>query len=158
MAASKQSLGDSLVKVIATGLGTGLVPFIPGTAASAAIALIYLLVAPETQVRLVITAVLLFLGFATSGRAERLLGTKDDKRIVIDEFAGMAIGLMAVDNDQALLLMGFLVFRVLDTLKVFPSGRLQGLRGAAGVMADDIIAGIYTYLILSILSFLISFG
>jgi len=47
--------------------------------------------------------------------------------------------------------LGFLIFRILDMLKPFPAGRLQHLRGSVGVMADDLIAGIYTNIVLLVI-------
>ncbi|MDD5348167.1 MAG: phosphatidylglycerophosphatase A [Candidatus Omnitrophica bacterium] len=157
MPKQKKSWSDAFVTVVATGCGAGSVPFVPGTAASAAVLAAYMLLLPGPVARLVIPTVFLALGLVSGGRAEKLLGTKDDKRIVIDEFCGMAIGLANVGDDYVLMLIGFLLFRILDTLKVFPAGGLQRLRGSAGIMIDDVIAGAYTSLILLAISYLNSF-
>ena len=88
------------------------------------------------------------MGLATSGRTEKLLNKKDPGCIVIDEVAGMLIALSFIPDNFRIIFLAFLIFRILDTLKPFPAGRLQHLRGSVGVLADDIIAGIYTNILL----------
>ena len=88
---------------------------------------------------------------------ERLSGKKDPGCIVIDEVAGMLIALSFMPADLKIIFLGFLIFRILDTLKPYPAGRLQHLRGSVGVMADDLIAGIYTNIVLQAILKLASF-
>jgi phosphatidylglycerophosphatase A len=88
------------------------------------------------------------LGLLTCGRAEKLLNKKDPRRIVIDEVAGMLIALSFMPMDLRIIILGFIIFRILDTLKPFPLERLQYMQGAIGIMADDLVAGIYTNIVL----------
>jgi phosphatidylglycerophosphatase A len=90
------------------------------------------------------------LGLATSWRAEAFYG-HDGSRIVIDEVVGQAVTLMGHPATGATFIVGFLLFRFFDVLKPFPVGRMQRLKGGAGVMADDLAAGIYANLALWIL-------
>jgi len=98
----------------------------------------------------IITTVLLILGFLVAGQAERIFQQKDSRHIVIDEAAGMFLSLAFMPYDIRLLLIGFFLFRLLDTLKPFPAGRLQNLKGSLGIMIDDIVAAFYTNIILQI--------
>jgi phosphatidylglycerophosphatase A len=135
----------------------GYLPFIPGTFASvAALLLLYLTRSGQLNLCL-LTFAIIILGFLVSGRAEILLGRKDDRRIVIDEVSGMLLSLCLVPYDIRLIVIAFFLFRLLDTLKPYPADRLQGLRGSRGVMADDLIAGIYTNIILQVVLRLASF-
>ena len=91
------------------------------------------------------------LGLITSGRTEKLLNKKDPGCIVIDEVAGMLIALSFIPYDLKLVFLAFLIFRILDTLKPFPAGKLQYLSGSVGVIADDLIAGIYTNIVVLVI-------
>jgi phosphatidylglycerophosphatase A len=93
--------------------------------------------------------VLLFFVAVTLGgtwaahRAERLLGGKDPGAIVIDEVAGMTLAVLAFPLTPTLLAVGFVLFRLFDVVKPFPARASQRLPGGAGVMVDDLIAGLY---------------
>jgi phosphatidylglycerophosphatase A len=82
--------------------------------------------------------------------AEMSLGEKDPGVIVIDEVAGMTLSvlLLPLPFTVPVLLVGFLLFRIFDVVKPFPAGRAQALPGGAGVMVDDLIAGLYALLVL----------
>ena len=92
--------------------------------------------------------VVLVVGTWASGEAERALGSKDPGAIVIDEVAGMTISVLTVPLTPAVLVLGFVLFRVFDVVKPFPAGASQRLGGGVGVMIDDVIAGIYALAIL----------
>jgi phosphatidylglycerophosphatase A len=100
---------------------------------------------------LALTALLLIvlvIGTWASGVAERALGTKDPSAIVVDEVAGMTLSVLAVPLTPAVLVVGFVLFRIFDVMKPFPAGVSQRLGGGVGVMIDDVIAGIYALVIL----------
>ena len=64
----------------------------------------------------------------------------------------MVLSLIFVPFDGKLIIIGFFLFRLLDTLKPYPAGKIQNLAGSVGVMGDDIVAGVYTNLILQVVS------
>ena len=142
----------SLPKIIATFFYVGYLPFIPGTFGSAAALVLYIFLKPGLLAQYAFLALFLSLGFYFSGKAEKQFNSKDQKYIVIDEVAGMFLALLFVPLDLKLLAIGFLLFRVLDTVKPYPADRLQNLPGSAGIMLDDIVAGLYANLILQFLS------
>lgn len=138
----------SLVKTIGTFFYVGYFPLIPGTAGSLAALLLFFLIRSNPAVYLITTLILLALGLSVSGLAERMIGRRDPPCIVIDEVCGMLISLMFLPYDIKIVIAAFFVFRLLDTLKPWPIGWFERLKGGWGIMSDDIIAGIYTNLIL----------
>jgi len=136
---------------IATFCFVGYLPLIPGTFGSlAGVALFYLFKADILYCGLAL-AFLLVLGFLASPKIERLLNKKDPGCIVIDEVCGMLIALSFMPLDIKIVVLGFMFFRILDMLKPYPAGLVQEIRGGAGVMGDDIVAGVYTNIILQLL-------
>ncbi len=87
------------------------------------------------------------MGVAASSVAERQYG-RDGRPIVIDEVAGQMIALFAHPPSAATFIGGFLLFRFFDIVKPFPANRSQELISGVGVMADDVVAGIYANLAL----------
>ena len=79
---------------------------------------------------------------------ERALGDKDPGVIVVDEVAGMTLSVLVLPLTLPVLLVAFVLFRIFDVVKPFPANRAQALSGGFGVMIDDLIAGLYTLLVL----------
>jgi phosphatidylglycerophosphatase A len=128
---------------IATLGGIGRAPVAPGTVASAVTAAaLWLLQLPPLGLAALLIAVV-GLGTWAAEEAERTLGGKDPGAIVVDEVAGMVLSVLAVPLTAAVLVVAFLLFRVFDVVKPFPANVAQRLRGGVGVMADDLIAGLY---------------
>ena len=74
---------------------------------------------------------------------------KDPKEIVIDEFIGQSIPLLICGKDIILILISFVVFRIFDIFKIFPANIFdKKINGSIGIIGDDIIAGLYTLLII----------
>lgn len=147
-----QKIRDKLVVLLATGCYAGYVPKVPGTAGSlVAIPLCYLISRfSPTQATLFI---ILFMGLAVwvSGEAERLFNKKDSSQIVIDEMAGMSVTLFIVPWTVTSVVVGFLLFRIMDIVKPFPIRRLESeLSGGWGVVGDDLLAGIYAQVVLRV--------
>jgi len=146
-----------LIRVISTFFGVGYFPLIPGTAASLAAVILYFLLKDNPLIYILTLAVLLVLGFLTSGKAEAAIGKKDPSSVVIDEVCGMLLSLLFLPHNIKLVILGFFIFRLLDTLKPFPVGRLERLKGSLGIMLDDLAAGIYTNIILQLVAIFTSF-
>jgi phosphatidylglycerophosphatase A len=77
-----------------------------------------------------------------------LLGEKDPGRVVVDEIAGQMVALLFLPMTVPILVIAFFVFRVLDVFKPWPARRLEDLPGGSGIMADDLMVGLYANLIL----------
>lgn len=122
----------------------GRAPLAPGTVASAVTAVVLWLLQLSTPALLALLILVTALGTWAAEQAERALGGgKDPGAIVVDEVAGMTLSVLAVPLSLPALLAAFLLFRVFDVVKPFPANVSQRLRGGLGVMADDLIAGLY---------------
>ena len=137
-----------LIKTISTFFYVGYFPLIPGTAGSLSGLILFFLVKDNIAAYLLTTGLLLFLGFLVTGRAEALMQKNDPPCVVIDEVCGMLLSLLFLPYDIKLVIIAFFIFRLLDTLKPYPVGRLEKLKGSLGIMSDDIVAGLYTNIIL----------
>ncbi len=131
----------------------GYAPVAPGTFGSAAGLAIFALVRASGSVSLELaTIVVLFaLGVWAGTEAERHFGGVDPGPIVLDEVVGMLITLALLPVNSMGALVGFLVFRALDVVKPWPSGRFERLHGGLGVMADDAMAAVYGNVVMRIL-------
>ena len=128
----------------------GFFPWIPGTVGTVAgVAVFFLYSALPPVLYVVSTAGLTALACWASGKAEILLGRKDDRRIVIDEVAGYLVTMAFLPRTWAAVVGGFLFFRLLDIMKPFPAGRINDrMPGGPGVVLDDVVAGLYANLLL----------
>jgi phosphatidylglycerophosphatase A len=145
-------LRDFLTKTIASVFFIGYLPLVPGTFGSmAGVGLFYLIKDAGKPIYLLSVICVIILGLLTSGRLEKLLNKKDPSCIVIDEVMGMLIALSFMPPDLKIIILGFVIFRILDTLKPYPAERLQHMHGAFGIMGDDLVAGIYTNIVLQVI-------
>ncbi len=126
-------------------------PFMPGTLGSLAGLLIYFVVKDKLPVYTFSVLFLFALGILFSSEAERIYKRKDAETIVIDEACGMMLSLFLVPYSLWIMILGFVLFRVLDILKPPPARAIEKFSGAFGIMFDDIIAAIYTNFILQII-------
>jgi phosphatidylglycerophosphatase A len=92
-----------------------------------------------------------FLSLWSGTKAEEIFGEKDDRRIVIDESCGMLISLLFLPKRTFLYILAFVIFRLLDIVKPPPADACQRIKGGLGVTLDDVVAGIYTNIIMHVL-------
>ncbi|TXJ26362.1 MAG: phosphatidylglycerophosphatase A [Chitinophagaceae bacterium] len=135
-------------KAIAT-CGIGYMGKGGGSVAAAAYCVVWLLVAENisTVWSIVLALAILFLGTWSSYKVESGWG-HDSSKVVIDEVAGMMITLLWAPVDIKYALVGFILFRFFDILKPLGIKSAERLPGGWGVMADDVLAGIYSFAIL----------
>ena len=98
-------------------------------------------------------AVVLLIGIALGGWAERYYGFKDPKPFVIDEVLGYLIALLRVKDGVpgvAEMVLAFFVFRLFDVVKPPPARRLEFLPKGVGIMLDDVVAGLYALVVVVI--------
>jgi phosphatidylglycerophosphatase A len=149
---------NSILRIYATGLGTGFFPIAPGTAGSVLALAVYcwfpgLPLGADGHIgirSLLLVIALTLVGVAASRRGEEEFG-KDGSPIVIDEVIGQWITVMGLVPTPVVIVAGFLLFRLLDIFKPFPAGRSQALPYGWGVMADDVVSGLYGAVILRLL-------
>lgn len=152
-----------IVKFFSTGFFIGYIPAASGTFGALIGAALWILFS-KYMFYYALTVFFTALGFIVTGYAEnQIFFEKDSSRIVIDEIAGMLIALLSFQFSFTLsgilyLVSGFLLFRVFDIVKPPPIKNVQNYRAGAGIMLDDIIAAIFTNVLLQVLRFFIPFA
>jgi phosphatidylglycerophosphatase A len=139
-----------VARLIATVGGLGYAPVAPGTVASLPFAAVVWIFAPPTLGLIAAALGVTVVGIWAAGREEAHLGQHDPSCLVVDEAAGMLVTLVAVPPALGWALAGFVLFRVMDVWKPFPIDRLQRLPGGYGVVADDVLAGVYANVLLQL--------
>jgi phosphatidylglycerophosphatase A len=131
--------------VLATWFGAGFSPLVPGTIGTLFAAPLVLLLwrIGAWPVHLLAIVVVASLGLWAAADAETYWNRKDPKQVVIDEAAGFLVATFLIPPHALPLLAAFVLFRVFDILKPWPGRRLERLPGAWGIMADDLVAGLY---------------
>ncbi|NQT05997.1 MAG: phosphatidylglycerophosphatase A [Candidatus Omnitrophica bacterium] len=143
---------DKIARSIATVFGAGYLPLMPGTFGSIAGLLVYLYIKANLTVYIGTIVIATILGFIVSRMAKRLFYYDDPGEVVIDEFCGMLITYMFIPPTAPNIVAGFFLFRIIDILKVPPLGRLERVKGGAGIMLDDIGAGVIANVILRVIN------
>lgn len=142
---------------LATGLGIGYIPLIPGTFGTLpGLPLCYLLAKVPTAVAGGAIIVIILVSMWIADQAEKSLGQKDPRKIVIDEIAGLTVALGGLPFEFLTVIAGFAAFRVFDALKPFPlRGFEKQFPGGIGVVMDDVGAGIYANILVRLLLWVI---
>ena len=148
---------SSSTALISSGFGSGYAPKAPGTVGSIAAVLAWLLLSwlgilPSILSQAIAALVVAIVGtWATSISLDEE-GGEDPQWIVIDEWAGIFIALIGTSATSSLhVALAFALFRLFDILKPGPVGKAEDLPGAFGVMGDDIVAGVFALIVLSVL-------
>jgi len=150
-----------LALAFGTSFGVGFIPIAPGTFGSlVGVALYYLFGAQAALVRgrisqtagplyllspVVIAVLVGLVGVWAADLSEKFLRRKDPNCIVVDEVSGQYLAYLVAlaPLNWKYLLLGFILFRVLDIWKPFPARQAESLPGGWGIMTDDWVAGIY---------------
>ncbi len=140
-------------RVLATWFGCGLFPWGPGTVGSlAAVVIAWALhtYAHTDRVTLaILIALLLVPGIWSATVTERSIGREDPGLVVVDEVLGQWVTLLgAAIRDWRTLAAAFLLFRLFDIWKPWPVRQFEKLPEGAGIVADDLAAGVYAAVIL----------
>ena len=150
MAPEPSSRSSALAFWVATAGGIGYAPVASGTFGSLpGLALAWLLLTTGGTLALLIgLAGVAGLGWWSAGRVGKTLGVEDPGVVVIDEVAGQLLSLAFFPPTAAVLLAAFLLFRFFDIVKPPPARQFESLPGSSGIMADDLMAGVYANLAL----------
>lgn len=139
-----------LTKIIGSGFYTGFAPAASGTFGSmAGLAFIFIPGFGLPQVIIPATLVLFYIGGRAAESMEQVYG-QDPSEVTVDEIVGMWISLWFVPFTWLNIALAFLIFRVLDILKPYPAGEFDKRSGGWNIMLDDVIAGMYTNIIIQI--------
>lgn len=146
---------DYLALAIAT-CGVGYLPLAPGTFGSlVGVGIFWMLVRVNPLVIVVAILAVTFAGIWAGSRIEQLSGRKDPGKVVVDEVAGQMIALFPLTLftrwSTLAVIVSFILFRFFDIVKPYPANRLQDLHGGMGIMFDDLVAGVYGAIVVSII-------
>lgn len=142
---------EALQKFFITGIFSGHMPIAPGSWGSLFACIILWFVWPQ-QWYYQLVVILLFYPVAVyfADIGIRYFGP-DARQITIDEMIGQAVTLFMAPHNFAAYALGFFIFRVFDIIKPAPARNYEKLRGGVGVVADDMVAGLYAAIVLQLI-------
>lgn len=175
-AKGKRTAADYFALAIAT-VGVGYSPIAPGTVGSLVGLALYLTIwavvnefltsnalakrltllyvfTPLMAIMLLVIFAVTLIGIWAATRVEKASQKKDPSIVVIDEVAGQMIALLSGPfwiQTWWSIVTAFILFRAFDIWKPYPIRRLEGLESGLGIMADDVLAGIYALIVNSVL-------
>ena len=137
-------------KLIGSGLYTGYIPKASGTFASFVALLMFLIPGFENPSLMIFLITLcILIGVPIAVKFEKVYG-EDPAEYTLDEFIGMWITLLFIPKKIWFIFPAFLIWRALDIIKPFPAGKLESVKNGWGVILDDIMAGIYSFVVVQI--------
>lgn len=138
------------VHCMAFGFGSGLAAKAPGTFGTlAAVPMVYVMQLSGLLAYIVITISAAIAGFWICGYTAKKLGVHDHPAIVWDEIAGYMIAMIALPFTWYNVIAAFVLFRFFDIIKPGPIGWCdRNLKGGAGIMVDDLLAGVASAVVL----------
>lgn len=139
-------------KIIGSGFYTGYIPKASGTFASLLAYVIFLIPGFENPTFLMLLiSVSIVIGVKIAVKFESIYG-KDPSQFTLDEFIGSWISLLFIPKKAWFIIPAFFVWRLLDIYKPFPANYFEKLKGGWGVILDDVISGIYTFILIQLLN------
>ena len=142
---------NGLIVFLATVGYVGKAPLMPATILSALVCLAaFFLPSPRWIEPVAVLSALV--GLAISRRATEVFHSKDPRQFVLDELAGMTLTLAFLPLDARTLVTGFFLFRFFDVIKPLGIRRLDQMKHPTGIVWDDLLAGLYSNLVLQAVS------
>ena len=143
------SLKQRVAFVFATGFGSGYSPIAPGTAGSAVgLLFVWAMSTFSLPGQIAAVAVVTLFSVIAADIVAKSVGLKDPGLIVADEIAGMMVTMVAIPLTLTSAGLGFILFRVMDVVKPPPARQFEHFKGGVGIVADDLMAGVYAQLVL----------
>lgn len=138
---------------LAFGFGSGAIPFAPGTWGTLFAIPFYVLLQPSNDyIYVALIIVFIILSSLICSKVSREIGIHDHPGMNIDEFVGFFVTMIHVPFRWYFVVLGFVLFRFFDIFKPLGIRYLdQHVHGGFGMILDDVIAGIYSAIILNLL-------
>lgn len=140
-------------KLIGSGFFTGYIKKATGTFGSFAALLIYLIPGFENPSIMIFFITLFILIGVPIARKFELVYGNDPKEYTNDEVIGMWITLLFIPKKIWWVILAFLVWRAFDIFKPYPVNKLESVANGWGVLLDDILAGIYSFIVMHLIIF-----
>jgi len=137
---------------IATIFGLGYFPVASGTVGSFAGLIVCLFLHRYIFLYVGVFLVLFTAGVISAGKKEAETNQKDPACVIIDEFACIFLVFLFIPLTPLYIIAGFIIYRVMDIVKLPPMRAIEKLKGGWGIMLDDAVAAIYSNIILHIIS------
>jgi phosphatidylglycerophosphatase A len=146
--------GKKLAFVILTGLGIGKIKYAPGTFGSL-LALPLIILIGKNSLGLFLVSIILFaLAIILLKYTLHTFNNPDPPEVVIDEIIGYSIIYIFIQPTFQTIVIGFFLFRIFDILKIFPIKQCEKLPNGYGIILDDVVAGVFSAIILYLFLFL----
>ncbi len=140
-----------LEKFLGSGLLTGFLPGMSGTYASFLAMLIFLIPGFENPALMIfLISFFILVGVPIAVKFENVYGN-DPAEYTLDEFIGMWITLLFIPKKIWFILSAFVIWRVFDIIKPFPARKLESVKNGWGVILDDVMAGIYSFILIQVI-------
>ena len=131
----------------ATFFYLGKLPYIPGSWSSLGALILWIFLPLSYSLQLMIIILMFSIGIISSKKMADATDDHDPSEVVIDEATGMGIALFMLPHSITIYTMAFILFRIFDIFKPSFIYRVQNLPGGWGIMLDDVLAGIFCWLI-----------
>ena len=148
-----------LAKYFVTLFGVGYIPLAPGTFGSVFAILVWYLFITYLNIYLfyVMLSVIIFTSFKLTQKYLDKEKKEDPSEVIIDEFIGQSLPLfLLLQYNIYEVLLAFCSFRIFDIFKIYPANKAEMIHGPVGIILDDVIAGIYTLIILLVFQIIIN--
>ena len=142
-------------RFVATFFYLGKLPFAPGSCGSLGALLLWFFLPLTFSVHLSFLIILFVLGVYSSNKMAKYLDDDDPSEVVIDEVVGMGISLFMLPHSFGLYLLAFILFRIFDIIKPLFIYRIQNLPSGWGIMLDDVLAGLFTFVLVNGISIIL---
>jgi phosphatidylglycerophosphatase A len=138
-------------KLLGSEFYTGFIPLTSGTFGSLAALAIYWIPGFENPYIIIPAIILLTIYGIYIGNKFDVIYGKDPSEFTLDEIIGQWISLLFLPKTILISVIAFISWRVFDIIKPFPARRLEDLHGGLGIIADDVVASIYTLIFVHII-------
>ena len=131
----------------ATFFYLGKFPFAPGSWGSLGALILWIFLPSSYILQMIMIIILFSIGVISSKKIAAAMNDHDPSEVVIDEAVGMWGALFMLPHSIVIYSMAFILFRIFDILKPSFIYRIQNLPGGWGIMMDDVLTGIITWLV-----------
>ncbi|MDF3054414.1 MAG: phosphatidylglycerophosphatase [Gammaproteobacteria bacterium] len=151
-----RSVWRNPIHFIAFGFGSGTLPKMPGTWGTIVAIPIYLLMSHlSLSAYIALTTLLILISFVICHITARDIGVHDHPGIVLDEIVGYLLTMILVPTGWFWVITGFIFFRIFDIWKPFPIRWVDSkIKGGVGIVVDDLLAGVYAWIVLQLIALL----